>query len=249
MEGFPLESVARAPSSGLYLELWPPDRSFADVVRWIDRARQLADGRQVVIAAYAVTLKEPESVDDRAAAFEASLLLGSVIAASGAYHHTIASGDRLLVEGYYPVAAPLQDAEVSEMQALWRFSGRYLHLLSGPDSEPVHPSELRLDDDAGDPVPWSERPEAGMVWVRASRTPEGQIVVHLIDLRAQRDDLWDTPKLPPARSSRLRLSWYALGSPIVASPWADDGDATPLCHDDGGWILPEFRRWLMVVAS
>ena len=178
------------------------------------------------------------------------VLLGAVIAASGAYHHTLAGGDRLLVEGYYPAAVPMQVGEVSEMRALWRFSARYLHFLSDSRSEPVDTSGLRLGNAAGDLVPWSKRPEAGAIWVRASRTPGGQTILHLIDLRTQRDDLWDTPKLPPARSPRLRFSWDALGSPVAASPWADDGDATTLSGGaTGEWVLPEFRRWLMVVGS
>jgi hypothetical protein len=33
VDGFPLEAVATSPVAALYLELWPPDRSFIDVVR------------------------------------------------------------------------------------------------------------------------------------------------------------------------------------------------------------------------
>ena len=57
VDGFPLDTVAPAATAALYLELWPPDREFADVVRWIEQARSLAAGRQVVIAAYAATLR------------------------------------------------------------------------------------------------------------------------------------------------------------------------------------------------
>ena len=40
VEGFPLEPWPTAPAAALYLELWPPDVAYADVVRWIERARR-----------------------------------------------------------------------------------------------------------------------------------------------------------------------------------------------------------------
>lgn len=158
VEGFPLAAVAAAPAAALYLELWPPDRSFRDVVGWIDRARAVAAGRQVVIAAYAATLKDAGTATDRAAAVEPSLLLGAVIAAAGAYHHTLAEGDRLLVEGYYPAAVRMTPPEIVEFRALWSFTARYVHLLSDPESMVVEPSGLAITDIDGTPVSWSSSP-------------------------------------------------------------------------------------------
>lgn len=246
VEGFPLESVAPAPAAALYLELWPPDDSFTDVVRWIDRARALAAGRQVVIAAYAATFKGLSAEADRAAAFETVLLLGSVIAAAGAYHHALAEDGRLLVEGYYPAAVAMTPAEADELRALWRFTTRYVQLLSDPELRMVEPSGFELRDTDGVPVPWSSEPVAGAVWVRAVVTPAGRRVIQLVDLRDQADGCWTAQAQISSWAEGLRLTLPGVESIVAMSPWADDGDATPVTDDGGERRLPRFRRWLVL---
>ena len=246
VEGFPLESVAPTPAAALYLELWPPDDSFADIVRWIDRARAVAAGRQVVVAAYAATLKEEVASADRAAAFEAVSLLGAVIAAAGAYHHTLAEDGRLLVEGYYPAAVAMTRAEIAELRALWAFTARYVHLLSDPESVLVEPTGLEIRDADGAPLPWLTEPVAGALWVRAVTSPEGRHILDLVDLRGQSDARWTEPKQVASTAEGLRLTWPGVDSVVAMSPWTDEGDAIPLDSDGGERRLPPFRRWLVL---
>ena len=250
--GFPLEAVAATPTSCLYLELWPPDRTFSDVVRWVQRARALADDRQVVIAAYAATMVEPD-IGRRQQAFEAVVLLSTVITAAGAYHHTLADGDRLLVEGYYPAAVRLHAAERRELQALWRFSARYVHLLSDPRRTMLDAADVRISDREGRPVATSSEPQEGALWVTATTSQDGTATLHIVDLRDQEDGYWDLPKRRPSRTGALRLEWSGLRSPVVASPWRLRGRATALRREstasDAAWVLPTSRRWLMVTGS
>jgi dextranase len=248
VDGFPLESIAPALAAALYVELWPPHRAFGDVVGWIDRARAVARGRQVLIAAYAAAMREKPTGPARRHAIEATFLLGSVIAAAGAYHHTLAEGDRLLVEGYYPAAVVMRAAEIRELQALWRFTARYVHLLTDPGSSVVDPGGLAIIDADGASVRWSAVPDAGAAWVRAVRTPDGRRLLHLVDLRDQTDDHWDEPKRPARRTSGLRLRWAGLERAVAVSPWSRAGDALPLrVGPDRRVTLPAFRRWLMLV--
>lgn len=249
VEGFPLEDVAPAPMAALYLELWPPDDRFHDLVRWIDRAHAVADGRQVVIAAYGAPMGKARSAQERARAMEATLLTTSVISAAGAYHHTLAEDDRLLVEGYYPAAVRLRAAEGRELKAAWRFGARYLHLVTGTTPAPDLARSVGLVDRAGVAVPTSAEPVAGAVWVRATRAPDGRPIVHLVDLASQADDRWDDGRAP----SPWRRGWRLAGPfrrPVAASPWTSDGDAIGLRADDtGAWRLPGVRRWLMVTEG
>lgn len=179
---------------------------------------------------------------------EATLLLTSIVIASGAYHHTLAEGDRLLVEGYYPAAVRLRARERVELQAAWRFSARYLHLLTGPGAlDEIAAATMRIVDQVGAPVPTSTLPRAGAVWVRIRTTPEGR-VINLVDLRAQADDRWDEPRSVSPRASGWRLTSTVGTAPVAASPWSRGGSARPLsAHPAGGWRLPSFRRWLTVV--
>ncbi|MFV2063943.1 MAG: glycoside hydrolase family 66 protein [Chloroflexota bacterium] len=252
VEGFPLQSVARAPTACLYLELWPPDRAFSDVVRWVGRARAVAEGRQVVIAAYAATLREVPSWTHRQEAAEAVLQLGTVIAVAGAYHHILAERDRVLVEGYYPAAVALRAAEAREMRALWRFTARYVHLLSDPRRAVANTHGLCVLDADGRTIVTSSRPLPGTIWAVATSAPGGQRVLHLVDLRDQEDEHWDSPKHRPRLNDGLRLHW-PLCAPVAASPWSAQGDAGTLrlatAARGGVWVLPPFRRWLMIVEA
>ncbi len=255
VEGFPLESVATAPAAALYLELWPPDVRYADIVRWIERARRLGEGRAVVIAAYLSIVREVVADPRcREGAIEAAILLTSVIAAAGGYHQVLAEGDHVLVEGYYPKAEPLTQSEARELSAAWRFGARYLHLLSDPSlaPEPEPTGGLDLIDADGRSIPMSDQPEAGRVWVQVARTAEGARVLQLIDLRDQPDDRWDALRTPSPNVEGWRIRWPGVGGqPIATSPWTADGDASLLMPEPGDepcWFrLPPFRRWLLVL--
>ena len=194
VDGFPLEAVAGRNQAALYLELWPPDDCYADIVRWIERARLAGNGKAIVIAAYVPALRDAgRDPRRRAAAIETAALLTTVIAAAGASHHMLADGDRVLVEGYYPAAVRLRAGEAAELRAAWVFGARYLHLLSDPSAESVPGAGIRILDRDGRPVPVTATPTAGSVWMRVTTTPSGD-VLSLVDLRAQLEDRWDAER-------------------------------------------------------
>jgi dextranase len=254
VEGFPLDAVAGSPVAALYLELWPPDDTYADLVRWIERSRSLGAGRATVIAAYVPALRDAGTDPvARSAAIESAALLTSVIHAAGAFHHVLAEGDRLLVEGYYPAAIALRPMEARELRAAWVFSARYLHLLSDPAADSLDVSSVRLRDADDAAIPVSTVPRRGAVWVSGARTPSGP-VLSLVDLRHATDDHW-TSAQPPGRPNRgWRLAIDELdagaggGAPALAmSPWARSGEPVRVADAGAGWSrLPAFRRWILV---
>lgn len=249
VEGFPLEAVADAPAAAVYLELWPPDERYADVVRWIDRARMLGRGRAVVIAAYLSCLRTHDGDRGaRSAAIEAVLLLTSVIAAAGAFHHVLADGNRVLVEGYYPEARPLRAVEARELRAAWQFTARHVHLLSDPTAEQEEIGGLTVVNEAGVTVPLRSGPTGGGVWARSSRLADGTRVLQLIDLRSQPDDRWDALRAPSPRVAGWRVRWPGARALVVTSPWTDAGRPGRIrVGADGTARLPPFRRWVVVV--
>ena len=258
VEGFPLERVAGAPAAAIYLELWPPDAAYVDIVRWIDLARRLGTGRAVVIAAYVSALRAHETDDaGRAGAIEAAVLLSSVIASAGAYHHVLADRCHLLVEGYYPEARALRRSEQTELRAVSAFSARYLHLLSDPGRLPAADIELELADRASRRIAVSDTPRAGAVWVHATQSTDGSLVVHLVDLLDQSDDHWDAVRQSSPMRAGWRVRWRATSDeapprppasdaprPVAMSPWTDTGEPRPVI--DGR--LPTFHRWLVVLV-
>ena len=125
-----------------------------------------------------------------------------------------------------------------ELQALWRFTARYVHLLSDPGLDAVEPIGLDIRDAAGRPVPWATEPEAGSIWARVTQLGDDGRVLHLLDLRAQPDAWWDAPKQPPADAEGLRLTWTGAGTAVAASPWTHDGPATGGCRRPGAAEVP-----------
>lgn len=249
VEGFPLEAVADAPAAALYLELWPPDERYADIVRWIDRARTLGRGRAVIIAAYLSCLRtNGEDRRARPGAVESVVLLTSVISAAGAFHHVLADEGRVLVEGYYPEAQPLHAPEVRELLAAWEFSARHVHALSDPGARVAAIAGLAVTDGDGADVPLSGEPIAGSAWVRATQLPDGTRVLNLVDLRTQPDDRWDALRAPTPEVSGWTLQWPGAASLVATSPWTDAGRSHPIeARPDGVVPLPTFRRWIMLV--
>jgi dextranase len=249
VEGFPLDAVGDAPSAAHYLELWPPDDSYTDVVRWIDRARLAGPGKAVVIAAYVPAMREAGADPAaRAAALETAVTLTSVIGAAGAFHHTLAEHDRLLVEGYYPEAVRLRRAEVRELRPPFLFMARYLHLISDERRRVVRRDDLEVRDAEGDLVPLSIEPVAGAVWIRSTETPAGP-VISLVDLRSQADDRWTVPRQAVESARGWTVTWPGFAAPVAMSPWARGGAAVVLraaTSRDATWRLPTFRRWLVL---
>ncbi len=249
--GWPLETTASSASAATYVEVWPPDTRYCDVVRVIAEARRRAPSKAVVIAAYLSAFAQAGRGSARRQAHEGALLLASVVIASGAYWHGIADGDRLLVDGYYPLAKPLRHREAAELQGVWRFSARYHHLLHAPSLEPVAPPGISLVGPGGERISTSDRPQAGAMWLRAVRSP-GATILHLVDLRAQATDDWDAAKTPSPVVGDLSITLGgAPGGVLFCSPWSGGGLVErlqkPKVDRGQSFRVPPFRRWAMLI--
>ena len=247
--GWPLEQVARSASAATYVEIWPPDVSYAALVAQVEKARHLASDKQVVVAAYpSVIARETRAGLPSADALEAALLLSTVVFAAGAYHHGVAEQDRVLVGGYYPEALRLPAAAADAMRLAWQFSARYVHLLSHPCREPFPTDGLLIEAD-GRPLPLSDQPRAGKLWVRATRTADGQLALQLVDLLQQDSDEWDAPRRPAVRRRNWRLCWHGVERRwVAASPWSAGGLARGLPAGPRP-AIPAFERWTMLIGE
>ena len=143
------------------------------------------------------------------------------------------------------------------MRRWYDFLVRYGDLLLSPHGVDVSRSYTGginedLIFDVPDGVRVSTDPEPGTIWVRIVRTRLG-MVVHLINLRNQRDIDWDAPKeaITDIAGVRLRvLKALATGVPRAADP--DRFVALQLLplSSDGLYDvveLPPLGAWTMVV--
>ena len=247
--GWPLEKVADSAAAATYIEIWPPDTTYLSVLGQIEKARRLAPGKQIVLAAYpSVIASSIEHGRPSASAIEAMLLLTSVVIAAGAHHHAVTEHDRIIVGGYYPDAVSLPLGAAEAMRLAWQFSARYVHLLSSPGYKPLPIEAFTLEAD-GQSLPLSSEPRAGMVWLRALAQGDGAIAVQLVDLLDQTADTWDAPQRP----ALMRRNWQ-LTAPratkewLFATPWDKGGLAQEL-GSAPVLRLPAFKRWGMLIGQ
>jgi hypothetical protein len=79
--------------------------------------------------------------------------------------------------------------------------------------------------------------------------PDGTSVLQLIDLLGQTDDRWDAVRQASPDRVGWRLRWPRAAAPIAMSPWTSAGETVAGVADvSGEWMLPTFRRWIVLTG-
>lgn len=252
---FPTWDSASAPQDAVYIEPWKPVLTLGALAAVATRARAVADGKPVVLAAYQhVYDLAPAEASDRATAFTMATLLSH-----GATQLLVGEHGRLLVDPYY-VRNHEAEPETLDLLARWNdFAVEHDELLLDPGIIDVTASYVGdYNDELDVAYPEADVTEtavAGAVWRRVVRAGDG-LVVHLINLVGQEDSLWDAPRNAPADvgSGELRFRFVRGRRPRVrvADP---DGSARLVevpVRIDGNYAvaaLPSLHVWQVVHVS
>lgn len=102
---WPIESLAKAPTAFNYIEIWPPDTKYTDLVRIVRNARSLSGGKPVVIALY---IPAARATNLR--------LADAMIYSAGGTHIELGENGRLLSDPYFP----RHEAVSEELNAILR---------------------------------------------------------------------------------------------------------------------------------
>lgn len=250
VDAWPLVETGRAPQAATYVEVWKPYRTYADLVAIVNRARELAPQRPVIIAAYPSCLRKKPAMS--ASQVGGTLeVLTTVLLASGAWPLLLGEGDRVLADAYYPKHVQLPasaERRLRDILDLGVAAREYLRdhgaqrpveraFIDGPAAI------LSLDE------PLSSVPAAGHIWVTA-REGQNQLVISLVDLVDQTDDAWDRPHSSPRlRSVRLGLAMPKAGGECwVMSPGQLPAQITSEPLEGGVSIAVNLRGWALVVV-
>ncbi|MGX5772859.1 glycoside hydrolase family 66 protein [Microbacterium trichothecenolyticum] len=249
---FPTWDTASSPQDAVYIEPWKPVVTLQALANVATRARDVAGGLPVVLAAYQHTYDlAPAEASDRAAAFTMATLLSH-----GATQLLAGEHGKLLVDPYY---VRNHEAEPSTLEFLSRwydFAVEHDALLLDPSIVDVTASYVGdYNDDLDvtyDRIEVTETAVAGSVWRRVTRTSQG-IVVHLISLVGQDDTLWDAPRNTPGATGEGELRFKFVRGQIPRVRVADP-DRTPRLVDvpvrlDGDHAvatLPALNIWQVV---
>jgi dextranase len=247
---FPVWTTARAPQDAIYVEVWPPHERLAHLAGLVEKARALAPGRGVILAAYLSAYG-----GDEAAASAAERLQLATVYSHGGTVLLHGEEDAALTEAYYVRHKQLGAESLEATRRTYDFVVRYGDLLFDPEAVDVTRTELggvneELRVEA--PVPVSTDSEPGALWVRAIRSPRG-LLVSLIDLSPQQDDRWDAGKQPGRPLAGVRLAVERTGRSAPVFHFADPDDSPtlrPLAATAAGnhdlVELPAFRTWALV---
>jgi dextranase len=246
---FPVWTTAQSSVDAVYIEVWPPHDRLGQLGRLIAKAQALAPAKAVILAAYL----EPYANDEAGGRAAERLQLATVFShgATALLHGEEAA---VLTDPYY-VRHACQSAESLEStRRFYDFAVRHGDLLFDRTAVDVTRSflggvneELRIEA----AVPVSVECDPGSLWARVTRGARGTLV-HLIDLSPQRDDTWNTSKLPGRPLAGVRVLVERVDdAPVVLFAEPDDAPTLrPLTTQLEGRYdvleLPAFATWAMV---
>jgi dextranase len=243
---FPTETTVASPQDATYIEVWPPNETYADLARLISDARRAAPQRPVILAAYLEPFRN-EPVDRAEPA--AQLLLATILAHGG---HSLLCGERhgVLVHPYYADFARLGDDSFTLLRRHLDAAVALGDLLydDGPPVTRAWFGGINEELQIAAPVAVSGDPEPGALWAILRRGSD-RLTLHLLDLSQQTELHWNRGKQPltPCTDVSIRLSLpfepaaVGFAAPAASSratslPWTRDGDAIRI-------EVPSFTGW------
>lgn len=198
---FPTPRTAGLPLDAVYIEPWEPNIGLSDLARIADRARRDGDGKPVVLAAY----QHCYETSGVAEADEALRLTQATLLSHGATQLIAGEDGRILTDPYYVRNREAAASTWAILREHADFAVEYDALLLDPDVVDVTDTVTGgYNDDCDvvlDGVAVTRDPQPGAVWRRVTGSGS-RFVVHLIDLVAQRETGWDTPKAPAVGERR-----------------------------------------------
>lgn len=257
---FPTWSTAPSPTSpqdAVYIEVWEPQVGLEHLAATVTRARTVAGGKPVVIAAYQhVYDTAPVAAADLATRFTMATLFSH-----GATHLLAGEADRILVDPYYVRNRTGDRTTLDILHRYYDFAVAHTELLFDPAVTEVTSSVASsYNDDLEVSYPCAavdQIARAGTVWRRITRTAHGY-AVHLINLLGQDDTHWDAARHEPVDPGQAVLRVRRLGAALPRMMVADPDDAgvltelSVMAEPGADWAratLPSFTVWQLVLVD
>lgn len=220
---FPTWATAGTAQDAIYIEPWEPTTTLGALAAVVARARSVAAGRPIAIAAY-------QHVYDSAGAAESDLATAFTMAtlfSHGATQLLAGEADRILVDPYYVRNHVVEASTAALLKRWYDFLVEHDRLLMADDIVDVTASYAGAYNDDCDVsfagVRSTSTAEPGAVWRRVTSVGDA-LVVHLINLCGQVDAEWDAPRsapIPQSGALRFRLGGASAPRVRVADPEAE----------------------------
>jgi len=248
---FPTFATAPARQALTYIEVWAPHTRLRHLGELVGRARLVAPGKPVVLAAYLSAYR-----GDEAGALQAEKLQLATVFSHGGTVLLHGEEASVLTEAYYVNHATPSPGANDAARRYFDFAVRYGDLLFAEEMVDVTKTHLGGENEevrVEAAVPVSTDAEPGALWGRVMRVPQG-LLVSLIDLSKQDDDTWDAAKVPGGALDGVRLSILRRGeaAPRIAVASPGEPQLTPLGVERSARYdtvsLPAFDTWAVVLV-
>jgi dextranase len=252
VNNFPTRTTVRAAQDATYIEVWSPHDDHADLMDLVRGARSLAPDRPVILAAYL----EPFAQACGSAEVTAAKLALATTWAEGGQYLLFGEQAGVLVHPYYPNFATLDESAARELRTFADFSVANGDVLFDPDllEGTTHlVGGINGDVEVGG-VPFSLRPKAGAVWVRAS-TRGRRLVLQFVDFSGQGDSRWNAPRQETQPTTGLRLTLRVASESVrvrFGHPAGGPGLHDVNAERDGEQVtveVPTFDTWGVLVID
>jgi dextranase len=225
---WPIDDLADSKQDFMYIEVWPPTPSYADIEEIVVGAREKSGGKPVVIAQY-LHSDQPENIR----------LSNSIIMACGGTRIELGEQARLLADPYFPQHEEIPLELYQALRRMSDFSVRYGELL-GPKAKNVFRSNLII-------------PEGVTSICRESGIFQ---VINLINLRGLPDTKWTETHTTPNIIENFQIEIEPLqkiNQIFWASPDNDRMELIPCNHHtEGSKVIveiPVLEFWTMIVIE
>ncbi len=225
---WPIAALATSPQDFEYIEIWPPDTGYDDLLRIVREARSLSGGRPVVIALYQPA-ERPANIR----------LADALILSAGGTRIELGENARLLADPYFPKHEALSPELEQTLRRYYDFAVRYGELIgpgvcAGPDLHVGTPPDLCC----------------------ITRAAPGRITVGLVNLAGIQNQRWDEDHPAPTTQERVEIVVEISGQVSGvwwASPDRNDMALTPApCRAEGNVLhvtLPYLDYWIVLTMT
>ena len=190
VNAWPLDRICeQSETEVIYIEVWPPNDTYGDIVNLIRKARRC--DKSVVVAAY--TPNRLPTI----------LLLDALVFSNRASRIEVGEGNRYLIDAYFPKNGVLHAASLKALEAYYETITRYQEFIYHRDVTELPAGSVRL---AGRPA--STTPSPGKVFLAAYSKEDGRKawrITHLVNFCGISSMKWDSVQPRPRRATGLTL--------------------------------------------
>lgn len=240
VNSWPIQTVAHANQDLVYVEVWPPNTTYRDLARLIEEAKELSEGKKVVLAAY---IPSSWKISIR--------LANAVIFSHGGYHIEVGEGNGMLSDPYFPNYVQMDDSLQRIMREYYDFLVRYRDLLALEDSN------LEINVDLPE-IPCSAKKEPDKVWI-VVKGDENHLAISLVNFVGT-SPFWNEKQGNPPKSFnnfkvKLEMTSRSIENIYYTSPDFNLGRPTKLNFTSSSsqniveFIVPRLDYWDLLIIK